>query len=330
MTYSKQHSDENSLFTPNLTETNKMYIFDLDGTISDFGAMDLYGSFRLWLTKNKPEQIAICSNQGGVGLRYWMKPRPDYKGFGDYTKYPLEEQVRYRLATVKEIIEATLGIEVYTYVSFRYQAKSGEWSPLPPGQEDNPEWSIHWRKPNPGMLLQAAADGLYEPEECVFVGDQDSDREAAAAINMPYYDQEDFFAVDVQIGYPKVMVVEWLKTQDRIGLNVERSFQSFERLLQERAKQWKHVGEVRCVPLPDVKDSLQITPYPDVGLIIDGEKFAMMVSDMAIQPTWLVYETPQDHMESLGQSEFRPTAAQLMETYGLSAEAAFTLVKEYE
>ncbi len=52
------------------------------------------------------------------------------------------------------------------------------------------------RKPAPGALLDALARFQARPEDCLFVGDQDSDLEAAAAAGLPFAWAGEFFADD--------------------------------------------------------------------------------------------------------------------------------------
>ena len=49
------------------------------------------------------------------------------------------------------------------------------------------------RKPNPGMLLQAMEDAGVSPQETIYVGDMDTDKEAAENAGVMFYWAEDFF-----------------------------------------------------------------------------------------------------------------------------------------
>jgi histidinol-phosphate phosphatase family protein len=49
------------------------------------------------------------------------------------------------------------------------------------------------RKPSPGAILDALALFGSEPQRCLFVGDQDSDRQAAAAAGVPFKWAREFF-----------------------------------------------------------------------------------------------------------------------------------------
>jgi histidinol-phosphate phosphatase family protein len=50
------------------------------------------------------------------------------------------------------------------------------------------------RKPAPGMLLRAARDAGVDPGKALFVGDLDTDRQAAKAAGMPFLTAEQFFS----------------------------------------------------------------------------------------------------------------------------------------
>ena len=50
------------------------------------------------------------------------------------------------------------------------------------------------RKPSPTMLFEAMQEYGRSPHETVFVGDLPTDREAAEAAGVRYYDAEEFFA----------------------------------------------------------------------------------------------------------------------------------------
>jgi D-glycero-D-manno-heptose 1,7-bisphosphate phosphatase len=49
------------------------------------------------------------------------------------------------------------------------------------------------RKPNPGMLLQALADFDVSATEAFYVGDMDTDRQAAESAGMRFYWAMEFF-----------------------------------------------------------------------------------------------------------------------------------------
>jgi D-glycero-D-manno-heptose 1,7-bisphosphate phosphatase len=108
-------------------------------------------------------RIAIVTNQGGVA-------------FG----YQTESQAR---ATHQTVLDA-LPVEV-------------DASYLCPHHPDGtiPRYAIACpnRKPDPGAILDALTRFQARPQDCLFVGDQESDRQAAQAAAVPFVWARDFF-----------------------------------------------------------------------------------------------------------------------------------------
>lgn len=175
----------------------KLIIFDLDGTlvkthtpnllpgVADFFHKALKGDGGV----NGPApHLAIATNQGGVGFRYWIEK----EHFGIPLFYPTQESVEKRLQSVVRALggdEHTLPV----YVCFAYVNRQGQWSPTPPGKENDPRWQPGWRKPQPGMLLQAIQDHGVNPDETLYVGDRDEDKGAARAAGCHFSDARAFF-----------------------------------------------------------------------------------------------------------------------------------------
>lgn len=157
----------------------KLIIFDADGTLCDRDTGELLpGVFERIAETENIANLAIATNQGGVGLRYWMET----DGFGDPSKYPTQREVRRRYADLGMMIENIRFIQfdrVPVYYSFAYQSKSsGKWGPVP---SDSNEWRQDWRKPSPGMLIAAMGDANVSPSDTLFIGDRDEDMQAAQA-----------------------------------------------------------------------------------------------------------------------------------------------------
>jgi D-glycero-D-manno-heptose 1,7-bisphosphate phosphatase len=51
------------------------------------------------------------------------------------------------------------------------------------------------RKPNPGMLIQALADFVVNPEQAFYVGDMETDHQAAKSAGMRFYLADEFFGM---------------------------------------------------------------------------------------------------------------------------------------
>lgn len=190
---------------------NKLYLLDVDGTLCDRDSTTLYPQVANWLTAVQPAHIALITNQGGVGLRYWMETG----GFGDPSRYPTADVVAERLAQICVQISGRVStLRLSVYAAFAYQAKSGQWSPNPLENGDDcthPTVRMHsklvrglWytaaRKPADGMIISAIPDHFGRLltaeerwEQCVMVGDRPEDEGAADAAGVPYYSPDLFF-----------------------------------------------------------------------------------------------------------------------------------------
>jgi D-glycero-D-manno-heptose 1,7-bisphosphate phosphatase len=59
---------------------------------------------------------------------------------------------------------------------------------------DGPVWDPARRKPNPAMIVEAMDTFFMDEEDTVFIGDMESDRQAANNAGVDYIDAEEFFA----------------------------------------------------------------------------------------------------------------------------------------
>lgn len=314
---------------------DKVWMFDVDGTLCwGIGDKTLHKTAVQWLEKNKPQRVALCTNQGGVGLRYWMEPRPDegYEGFGHdrWPNLPTESDVENRLNSLAAQIKAITGGEVNWYASFAYQSQKGNWSPTPPDKAGLKEWSNSWRKPEPGMLFYAALDYDAELSHCVFVGDSDEDRQAADSLGIEFVDANELFSVDVTIHYPSSWVADWLDPYQRIGLDLEASTARLEGgLVNELSRYWR-IGTVTAVQLPDDDDEFLLSDGDEFLLsdgaeaVVSGEALARTISDMFINREWLVYESAQEHADALRGTRWL-FANDLIEVYGIDQKEAWRL-----
>lgn len=167
----------------------KLIIFDIDGTIADRDTHELLPGVSEWFRLNHHSaKYALCTNQGGVGLRYWM----EHDGFGEPAKYPDEATARAHVQKVRDQLPLTDDIGVY--ICFAYQSqKTGMWSPTPAGHEHDPEWMQSYRKPAPGMLIAAMRDAGATPLETLFVGNDIEDVMAAKAARCSFVYAKQFF-----------------------------------------------------------------------------------------------------------------------------------------
>lgn len=168
----------------------KLIIFDVDGTLAEYKTgLILQGVAETIAALDPAIKLAIASNQGGVGLRYWMEAN----NFGKPEDYPTEYQAREHVGNVLEAI----GIvdRCNTYLSFAYRSKkTGEWNPMPAASEtDLQSWEHSWRKPEAGMLLRAMSDFGVSPDETLFCGDWQEDEDAAKTAACAFQYADEFF-----------------------------------------------------------------------------------------------------------------------------------------
>jgi HAD superfamily hydrolase (TIGR01662 family) len=175
--------------------TYELLIFDIDGTIADRDTHKLLPGVERWIDEFSQQAqstvLAFATNQGGVGLRYWMES----EGFGEPEKFPSEDDAMNHIHTVID----HLGLDermlyYYLLVCFAYQSKkSGKWGPTPENSPNPSCWRQDWRKPSPGMLLQAMEYAIATPEKTLMIGDSDEDREAAEAAGIRFIHRDDWF-----------------------------------------------------------------------------------------------------------------------------------------
>jgi D-glycero-D-manno-heptose 1,7-bisphosphate phosphatase len=174
----------------------ELIVFDVDGTLAKIYTLQILPGVQPFFDLlyrsgcEKRPKIAIATNQGGVGMRYWM----EQENFGKPGGYPTEEEVNERMHGLIEALGAPKDLPVY--VAYRYRNLVGKWGPIPAGKEDAPRWRPEWRKPSGGMLLQAMQDAGASPETTLFVGDRKDDKGAAKDAGCRFEWAKDFFARD--------------------------------------------------------------------------------------------------------------------------------------
>lgn len=155
-------------------------IFDADGTLIDRTSGEFLPGVWEGLL-NTFGDIAIATNQGGPACRD--------AGWGDHFPTLAEVEERYgRLAA------SIPGCRLYMSLVFHTKSwRDGECivpNGLPP---DDPRLNPEWRKPKPGMILQAMADFGAAPNETRFVGDSEEDLQAAKAAGVMFFHAREFF-----------------------------------------------------------------------------------------------------------------------------------------
>lgn len=167
-----------------------LYLFDVDGTLieRDSGIILTGVKERFALLARRKPRIALISNQGGVGLRHWM-----FMGnFGDPWQFPTAQEVRQKhLSLARKLVTWE---EADVFQAYAYQSKkTREWSPTPLYLENFGPWLPEWRKPSPGMLLEAMKNAEVSPAKTVMIGDSPEDFEAAKAAGVDFVWAYEFF-----------------------------------------------------------------------------------------------------------------------------------------
>lgn len=180
----------------------KLIVFDVDGTLTKSFDADLLPGVAEYFDpifhpgcRNRP-QIAFATNQGGVALRRWLEISGEEEE--NFEKYPTREMVEGRIAAIMAALEGTRPY-IRPYISYAYQQSDGDYVPAPPEayvarDELLPEWRHSWRKPAPGMIIQAMTDADVEPHQTLMIGDSPTDQAAARAAGCYFQWAQKFFA----------------------------------------------------------------------------------------------------------------------------------------
>lgn len=272
----------------------KLIIFDLDGTlVRDYNSYTLLPGRAKFFSQPDLPPICLATNQGGVGLRYWMESG----NWGDPVELPTIQVVETRLA----MIDFPPGFNPDILMCFTFKSKAGKWSPTPPGSENDSRWQQDWRKPSPGMLLDAMNLHQALPANTLMVGDSDDDRLAAEAAGCDFALADSFFnpwKTTLQFTYHSQFVYGWLREEERIGLDIISTLARFERGVREALGNWYHIGSVAfCRNDSDPDLAFQIGPLDELG--DEVEAIGRQVLDYNINRHWLVYQDAEAHARAL-------------------------------
>jgi len=163
---SRNNASARRVSTLNVMHNSALFL-DRDGVINvDHGYVHRPDQFefvdgifplaRFWANELR-RPIVIVSNQSGIGRGYF-----DEKAYADLTRWMCDRFKAERAAIAR----------VY-HCPYHPVHGIGRY------RCDHP-----WRKPNPGMILQAVADLALDPTRCVIVGNNVSDFEAGAAVGL--------------------------------------------------------------------------------------------------------------------------------------------------
>jgi histidinol phosphatase-like enzyme len=170
-----------------------LYIFDLDATL-----VELYGTTplpnvlgTLHSLTQQHHAIAVATNQAGVAWRKAVRRPP----------YPKVSEIGPRFHQIVSLLpplrNAPWFISIY---DARVKLTAQDYADLVAEfQEVIHPLNAHisaksaWRKPNPGMLVEACTYHNITRENATFVGDADTDRDAATNAGMDFVFTERFF-----------------------------------------------------------------------------------------------------------------------------------------
>lgn len=166
-----------------------LHIFDLDGTLAETWETGLLPGVAERVSQLTGD-IAVATNQAGVA---WNAAKGE--------PYPRPSDVGHRLVDVAEALPrlkdalwlVAIGDEDVSHPPQRWRALAGGVT-----QAAAPLWvrtssDLAWRKPRPGMLLEACRTFGVAPQDAVFIGDRESDAGAAEAAGMPFAYAERYF-----------------------------------------------------------------------------------------------------------------------------------------
>jgi D-glycero-D-manno-heptose 1,7-bisphosphate phosphatase len=162
-----------------------LYLFDVDGTLirsfmregdaehdyDDVEMLEGRWDVLLAVAKQEGSRFGLVTNQAGVAMGYQTP-----------------EQVRAKLGRVLTELHFFFARPFSVHCCMHHpKAKLADWH-----QDPCPR-----RKPGPGMIFEAMeAHGVFTTET-FYIGDMDSDREAAAAAGVRYIDEASFFSAGV-------------------------------------------------------------------------------------------------------------------------------------
>lgn len=236
-------------------ENVKLYIFDLNGTLTNTPFVDHTDLAILPGRKEKIAQLiaggaycAIATNQGGVA-------------FG----FATEDEAKAEVAGIAK----ELGIT-------HWQISFGHPKPKWGYEQYGTRAALAMRKPEPGMLLALMEELKVEAYETLMIGDRDEDRDAASKAECQFLWAKDFFAEPGELMariyqlYLQVaelvdatdlpLYIESTDGQGHIGRSwadffagwdsleeaparIQEGIEKYKKLMEDRAKQPAYVGD---------------------------------------------------------------------------------------
>lgn len=164
-------------------------IFDLDGTLAEKWGTEPLSGVRQGLS-GLDSHIAVATNQAGVG---WHAVEGD--------PYPRPAEVGRRLVGVAEALPeledalwlVAIGAENVDLPAERWRALAAAVTRAAAPLRVHTSSDLDWRKPRPGMLLEACDTFGVASEESLFVGDRQTDAAAAEAAGVDFVYADRYF-----------------------------------------------------------------------------------------------------------------------------------------
>lgn len=174
----------------------KAVLFDLDGTlVESFTTKPLSGAAeRIAQLRADGVKMAVCTNQAGP---LWLAHTKD-------AKYPGAHRIKMNIVEIIRSLSLG-GVKWFVSVGDRriYQAMKDIYNDEKKCKEEYEKLTLmivgllrtqdfivsasdEWRKPAPGMLLAAAKFLAVAPADCLYIGDMETDRQAAQAAGMQF------------------------------------------------------------------------------------------------------------------------------------------------
>jgi len=162
-------------------------IFDVDGTLTEITPEALkkfpkmVSPYSLGQQRPLPGVVEKLAELKEAGIRMAIATNRGGVAWG-FQKLKDAEAIAHEAAAMCGIPEATIYL-------CPYHAKAKGWFRNKKYAKEH-----DCRKPRPGMLLQAMEEAGFGPEETIFVGDYETDEQAAENAGVRFFWAEEFFS----------------------------------------------------------------------------------------------------------------------------------------
>lgn len=161
--------------------TPTLYCFDVDGTLVRSFMREGKGEFTYADVEPLPNRLKVLQGlAGSMHSRFALVTNQGGVAFG----YQTEQEVYAKMADVLAEFDLFWSRPFSVHICFNH----------PKAQIDQYRCDDPRRKPGPGMLIEAFAAHRVAHAHTVFIGDMESDKEAAVKAGVQFEWAEDFFA----------------------------------------------------------------------------------------------------------------------------------------